>query len=79
MTPQAMFCALAPGVMDTKSVGAITVTGDSLDDPLIIDPNFFDHPDDWQAMRFGVWLARDVARTKAFAGIYDGLARPDVA
>jgi choline dehydrogenase len=68
--------ALAPGVMDTKSVGAITVTGDSLDDPLIIDPNFFDHPDDWQAMRFGVWLARDVARTKAFAGIYDGLVAP---
>ncbi|MBO6675247.1 MAG: GMC family oxidoreductase N-terminal domain-containing protein [Rhizobiales bacterium] len=68
--------ALAPGVMDTKSVGSVTVTGDSPDDPLIIAPNFFDHSDDWQAMRFGVRLARDVARTKAFEHLYDGLAAP---
>lgn len=68
--------ALAPGVMDTKSVGCITVTSDNPDDPLIIDPNFFDHPDDWQAMRFGVRLARDVARTKAFEDIYNGLVAP---
>lgn len=68
--------ALAPGVMDTKSVGSITVMGDSPDDPLIIDPNFFHHRDDWQAMRFGVRLARDVARTKAFEHVYDGLAAP---
>lgn len=68
--------ALAPGVMDTKSVGSITVTGDNPDDPLIIDPNFLDHADDWQAMRFGVRLARDVARTKAFEHLYDGLAAP---
>lgn len=68
--------ALAPGVMDTKSIGVITVTGDSPDDPLTIDPNFFDHPDDWQAMRFGVRLARDVARTKAFEPLYDGLIAP---
>lgn len=68
--------ALAPGVMDTKSVGSITVTGDNPDDPLIIDPNFFDHPDDWDAMRFGVRLARDVARTKAFEPLYDGLVAP---
>jgi choline dehydrogenase len=68
--------ALAPGVMDTKSIGAITVTGESPDDPLIIDPNFFDHPDDWQAMRFGVRLARDVARTNAFEDIYEGLVAP---
>ncbi|MEO0384756.1 MAG: GMC family oxidoreductase N-terminal domain-containing protein [Pseudomonadota bacterium] len=68
--------ALAPGVMDTKSIGSLTVTGDSPDDPLIIDPNYFDHPDDWDAMRFGVRLARDVARTKAFEDIYDGLVAP---
>jgi choline dehydrogenase len=68
--------ALAPGVMDTKSVGTVTVTGNSPDDPLIIDPNFFGHRDDWQAMRFGVRLARDVARTKALEHLYDGLAAP---
>ncbi len=68
--------ALAPGVMDTKSIGSLTVTSDSPDDPLIIDPNYFHHPDDWHAMRFGIRLARDVAQTKAFEGIYDGLVAP---
>lgn len=68
--------ALAPGVMDTKSIGSITFTGPNLDDAMIIDPNYFDHPDDWKAMRFGVRLARDVAQTKAFADIYDGLLAP---
>jgi choline dehydrogenase len=68
--------ALAPGVMDTKSIGSLTLTGTDPNDPLIIDPNYFDHPDDWAAMRFGVRLAGDVARTKAFEHIYDGLLAP---
>ncbi len=68
--------ALAPGVMDTKSIGSLTITGTDPNDPLIIDPNYFDHRDDWTAMRFGVRLARDVAQTKAFEDIYDGLLAP---
>ena len=68
--------ALAPGVMDTRSVGSLTVTGTDPDDPLVIDPRHLRHPDDWQAMRFGMELAVAVAQTRAFGDIYGGMVAP---
>ena len=68
--------ALAPGVMDTRSVGSLTVTGTGIDDPLVIDARHLADPADWQAMRRGVELAVELVHTRAFADLFAGLLAP---
>ena len=68
--------ALAPGAMDTKSIGFVRVESDDPQAAMTLDPNFLDHEDDWKAMRFGVRLACDVAHTRAFADIFAGMLAP---
>jgi choline dehydrogenase len=68
--------ALAPGVMHTRSVGHVRVESPDHTAPMVLDPNFLDHRDDWAAMRFGVRLAVEVAHTKAFGEIFGGMLAP---
>ncbi len=58
---------IIPGITRPKSRGTVRLSGPGPDDPPIIDPNYFSHPDDMAAMIAAVRLSRDIGRQPALA------------
>ena len=55
-----------PTVLRPKSVGSLVLSGPSIDDPPIIDPNYLDHPDDIQVLIEGLKVLKKMEETEAF-------------
>ena len=58
---------IIPGITRPKSRGRLRLTTARPGDPLAIDPNYFDHPDDMRTMINAVRLSRKIGRQSALA------------
>jgi choline dehydrogenase len=58
---------IIPGITRPKSRGTVRLSGSAPDAPLLIDPNYFAHPDDMAAMIAAVRLSREIGRQPALA------------
>ncbi|XP_072936242.1 glucose dehydrogenase [FAD, quinone]-like [Epargyreus clarus] len=58
--------AMNPVLIRPRSVGRLTLRSAHFADPPRIHPNYFDHPDDLQALKEGVRMVQKVIGTKAF-------------
>ncbi|XP_039745039.1 glucose dehydrogenase [FAD, quinone]-like [Pararge aegeria] len=58
--------ALNPILIRPRSVGRVTLRSANFSDQPKIRPNYFEHPDDLQAIKEGVRFAQRVINTKAF-------------
>ncbi|XP_063393236.1 glucose dehydrogenase [FAD, quinone]-like [Cydia fagiglandana] len=58
--------AMNPVLIRPRSVGRLTLRSARFADPPRIHPNYFDHPDDMNALREGVRLVQNIIKTKAF-------------
>ena len=56
---------IIPGITRPKSRGTVRLTGAGPDAPLEIDPNYFSHPDDMQAMISAVRVSRMIGHQDA--------------
>jgi choline dehydrogenase len=63
---------IIPGITKPKSRGTVRLTGVDPDAPLLIDPNYFAHPDDMKVMIQAVRLSREIGAQDALAGWNDG-------
>jgi len=57
-------------LQNPESVGTVTVTSDDINDPPIIDLNFFSAPNDYVRMKTGIDLMREIVTQPAFASWY---------
>jgi choline dehydrogenase len=58
---------IIPGITRPRSRGTVCLTAADPDAPLDIDPCYFSHPDDMQAMIRAVRLSREIAKQAALA------------
>ncbi|XP_073942091.1 glucose dehydrogenase [FAD, quinone]-like [Choristoneura fumiferana] len=58
--------AMNPVLIRPRSVGRLTLRSARYSDPPRIQPNYFHHPDDMNALREGVRLTESIIKTKAF-------------
>lgn len=56
-------------LLNPKSRGTIKISGPSMDDPLLIDPNFYDDADDLEQMLKGFKLTQKLMQADAFKQI----------
>lgn len=69
--------SLGAGVMHSRSVGHVRLLSAEPGGPLEIQPNYLADPADRAAIKIAVTAMLDLAATKAFAEIAEGLVAPD--
>ena len=57
-------------LLNPKSRGSIRISGPSIDDPLLIDPNFFDHEDDIEDMVNAYKLTQQLMHSPALKALH---------
>ena len=60
------FTMTHPTVLRPKSIGSLVLSGPSIDDPPIIDPNYLDHPDDIRVLVEGLKVLKRMEETESF-------------
>lgn len=64
--PEGHGITLAPGIVDTQSVGELKLQSADPNDPPLIDPNYFDDESDLNVIVEGVKMARNIFASPAF-------------
>ena len=70
--------SLGPCLIRPKSHGAITLRSANPFEHPVIDPNYFDHPDDVEAMLAGLKAALKIGQAPAFKPYHDRIYRPTI-
>ena len=55
-----------PTLLRPKSVGSMVLSGPSINNPPVIDPNYLDHPEDLPVLIEGLKVLKRMEKTKAF-------------
>lgn len=71
---------IAPGIVRPKARGSVRLSGTSLDDELVIDPNYLGDPADVDGLIDGIRMTRAIGDATAFEGwrLREVLPGPDV-
>lgn len=64
--PEGHGITIAPGIVDTRSVGHLTLRSADPNDPPMIDPNYFSDESDLEVIVEGVKIARKIMASTAF-------------
>jgi choline dehydrogenase-like flavoprotein len=68
MDPSQMLALVV--LQNPESVGTVTVTSDDINDPPVIDLNFFSAPNDYARMKTGIDLMREIVTQPSFSSWY---------
>ncbi len=69
--------AVSPGLMRSRSLGSVTLTGADPTAPLRIAPNLLGEPSDVEALGAGVGFVQELGETRALRAVSAGPAAPD--